>query len=318
MINTLAVLFHSTPAVAVNPTQELPFILNRLNLIVPRLQKPLPLAQASSGDPTVPSTETQGDGILDIVLSGGPIGVVIVLILIGLSVSTAYLLFDQIMTLRRRELIPDGIADSVRQALLTGRVSEADAACRRSPSVLSVVLLSGLSEIDFGWREVEKAVEDSLTQQASRLMRKIEYLSVFGNISPMVGLLGTVTGMIFAFQQVATTRGAAGAGGLAEGIYQALVTTVGGLVVAIPSLAIYAVCRNRVDNMIAEIAYQSQVALAPIKRRPTRTTRPNSAAQTVGTGKVATPKANTGATLTESSKESPPKGPKSPPVGSSE
>ena len=85
-------------------------------------------------------------------------------------------------------------------------------------------------------------------------------------------LVGHVTGMIFAFQQVATTRGAAGAGDLAEGIYQALVTTVGGLVVAIPSLAIYAVCRNRVDSMIAEIAYQSQVALAPIKRRPTHHT----------------------------------------------
>ena len=82
----------------------------------------------------------------------------------------------------------------------------------------------------------------------------------------MVGLLGTVTGMIFAFQQVASTRGAAGAGDLAEGIYQALVTTVCGLVVAIPALAIYAVCRNRVDSLIAEVAYQSQHALAPIKR----------------------------------------------------
>ena len=100
-------------------------------------------------------------------------------------------------------------------------------------------------------------------------MRRIEYLSVIGNIAPMVGLLGTVTGMIFAFQQVASTRGAAGAGDLAEGIYQALVTTVCGLVVAIPALAIYAVCRNRVDSLIAEVAYQSQHVLAPIKCRPT-------------------------------------------------
>ena len=93
----------------------------------------------------------------------------------------------------------------------------------------------------------------------------------------MVGLLGTVTGMIFAFQQVATTRGAAGAGDLAEGIYQALVTTVGGLIVAIPALAIYAVCRNRVDSLIAEVAYQSQHALAPIKRRPTSRPRAGAA-----------------------------------------
>ncbi|MEC8473658.1 MAG: MotA/TolQ/ExbB proton channel family protein [Planctomycetota bacterium] len=318
MINTLAVLFNSNLAVELNPMRELPFVLNRIDLIVPRLQQLLPLAQTSTDESNISSTEAQRDGILDIVLSGGPIGVVIVLILIGLSVSTAYLLFDQLMTLRRKELLPDGIADSVRQALLTGRVSEADAACRRSPSVLSVVLLSGLSEIDLGWREVEKAVEDSLTQQASRLMRKIEYLSVIGNISPMVGLLGTVTGMIFAFQQVATTRGAAGAGDLAEGIYQALVTTVGGLVVAIPSLAIYAVCRNRVDTMIAEIAYQSQVALAPVKRRPTRTTRPNPAGQVVGTAKVTASKTNAAATSQESRQESPRQSPKSPPLGSGE
>ena len=213
------------------------------------------------------------NGFFGILLSGGLVGILILLVLAALSITAAYLLFDQIMTLRRTEILPEGISDAVRQALLTGRPAEADAACRRAPSVLSVVLLSGLSEFEFGWREVEKSVEDSLAQQSARLMRRIEYLSVIGNIAPMVGLLGTVTGMIFAFQQVAATRGAAGAGDLAEGIYQALVTTVCGLIVAIPSLAIYAVCRNRVDSLIAEVAYQSQHALAPIKRRPASRTR---------------------------------------------
>ncbi len=218
-------------------------------------------------------TNDSPNGFFGILLSGGLVGILILLVLAALSITAAYLLFDQIMTLRRTEILPEGISDSVRQALLTGRPAEADAACRRSPSVLSVVLLSGLSEFEFGWREVEKSVEDSLAQQSARLMRRIEYLSVIGNIAPMVGLLGTVTGMIFAFQQVAATRGAAGAGDLAEGIYQALVTTVCGLIVAIPSLAIYAVCRNRVDSLIAEVAYQSQHALAPIKRRPASRTR---------------------------------------------
>jgi biopolymer transport protein ExbB len=217
---------------------------------------------------TAPVNPEAAEGIFQIVLSGGVFGLLILMILFSLSVAAAYLLFDQIMTLRRSEVIPVGVGDAVRQALLTGSLPEADAACRRSPSVLSVVLLSGLSEFEFGWSAVEKAVEDSLAQQAARLMRRIEYLSVIGNIAPMIGLLGTVTGMVIAFQQVATTRGAAGAGDLAEGIYQALVTTVGGLIVAIPSLAIYAVCRNRVDALIAEVAYQSQQALAPIKRRP--------------------------------------------------
>lgn len=232
------------------------------------------LAQGSTaGTGGAAESSDQATGFFQILLSGGAVGIAILLVLVGLSVAAAYLLFDQIMTLRRSEILPEGVSETVRQALLTGRPAEADAACRRSPSVLSVVLLSGLSEFEFGWREVEKAVEDSLAQQSARLMRRIEYLSVIGNIAPMVGLLGTVTGMIFAFQRVATTRGAAGAGDLAEGIYQALVTTVGGLIVAIPALAIYAVCRNRVDSLIAEVAYQSQHALTPIKRRPSRSSR---------------------------------------------
>ena len=216
----------------------------------------------------VDSAPAETMGLLQILTSGGSIGVAILLGLFGLSVAAAYLVFDQVMTLRRREVLPEGVSDVVRQALLTGRLAEADAGCRRNPSVLSVVLLAGLTELELGWREVEKSVEDSLAEQSARLMRRIEYLSVIGNIAPMVGLLGTVTGMIFAFQRVATSRGAAGAGDLAEGIYQALVTTVAGLLVAIPSLAAYAVCRNRVDALIAEVAYQTQHALSPIKRRP--------------------------------------------------
>ncbi|MDV6031908.1 MAG: MotA/TolQ/ExbB proton channel family protein [Phycisphaera sp. RhM] len=212
----------------------------------------------------------EGAGLLDIVLSGGIVGAVILVVLLSLSFLAAYLVFDQVMTLRRGEVLPEGLSETVRQALLTGRLQEADAACRREPSVLSVVLLSGIAEVDYGWQGVEKAVEDALAEQSARMMRRIEYLSVIGNIAPMVGLLGTVTGMIFAFQQVATTRGAAGAGDLAEGIYQALVTTVGGLVVAIPALAAYAVSRNRVDTLIADVAFQVQHALAPIKRRPTK------------------------------------------------
>ena len=137
-------------------------------------------------------------------------------------------------------------------------------------SFLSFVLLHGLAEVEGGWAAVEKALEDATAEQSARLFRKIEYLSVIGNLAPMVGLLGTVTGMIFAFQQVATTQGSAGAGELAEGIYQALITTVGGLVVAVPSLGAFAIFRNRVDQLVAEAAYAAQHVFAPLKRRATR------------------------------------------------
>lgn len=211
--------------------------------------------------------ESSPTGFFSIIFSGGLVGFLIVLLLFTLSLTAAYLVFEHIMTLRRTEIMPDGLGDQVREALSGGRVVEADQACRQQPSFLSFVILNGLAELDGGWAAVEKALEDATAEQSARLFRKIEYLSVIGNIAPMVGLLGTVTGMIFAFQQVANTQGSAGAGDLAEGIYQALVTTVGGLIVAIPCLGAFAIFRNRVDQLVAEAAYVALHAFAPLKRR---------------------------------------------------
>lgn len=218
-------------------------------------------------------------GFWAIVFSGGWVGVAIVLTLLLLSLLAAYLIIDQVFTLRRDEVMPAGLADEVRLLLAQGKLPDAEAACRQRPSPLAFVLVSGLSELDFGWQAMEKAMEDAVAEQAAKLYRKIEYLSVIGNLAPMCGLLGTVTGMIMAFQQVAVTQGTAGAAQLAEGIYSALVTTVAGLVVAIPSLGAFAVFRNRVDQLIAETAYLAQHTFVPVRRRATNVgVRPASSA----------------------------------------
>ena len=214
-----------------------------------------------------PSPAPQQTGFVDIILSGGIVGGLILIFLLALSMTAAYLVFEQAMTIRKSEIMPLDLGDTVRDLLLSGKVQDAERICRERPSFLSFVLLSGIAELDGGWTAVEKALEDATAEQSARLFRKIEYLSVIGNIAPMVGLLGTVTGMIFAFQQVAATQGAAGAGDLAEGIYQALVTTVGGLLVAIPSLGAFAIFRNWVDELVAEAAYVAQQVFTPLKRR---------------------------------------------------
>lgn len=241
----------------------LAIILNSASWAVAQQSLPSPLLAAEEAEPAP-------QGFFDILFSGGVIGVTIILLLLALSLTAAYLVFDHVMTIRRSELMPQGLDEQVRQALVAGKVSEAEQACRQRPSLLSFVLLHGIAEIDGGWTAVEKAIEDAIAEQSARLFRKIEYLSVIGNIAPMMGLLGTVMGMIFAFQQVASTQGSAGAAELAEGIYQALVTTVGGLIVAIPALGAFAIFRNRVDQMVAEAAYMAQHVFSPLKRRKQR------------------------------------------------
>ena len=209
-------------------------------------------------------------GFFQILFSGGTPGVIIIVLLLLLSVYSAYLIVDHFLTIRRTDLMPEGLADTVRQCLITSDIRGAHQACKEKPSFLSFVLMHGIAELEFGWNAVEKSLEDALAEQSARLFRKIEYLSVIGNIAPMIGLLGTVIGMIMAFQNVASTQGTASAPQLAEGIYQALVTTVGGLIVAIPSIGAFALFRNRIDQFVAEAAYVTQHVFAPLRRRPKR------------------------------------------------
>ena len=221
----------------------------------------------AQGNPAPAAKTVANESFFEVVFSGGIMGIGIMIVLILLSIVSVYMIVDQAMALRKKELVPTDLVENVRQLLAQGKLKDADQACRERPCPLSFVLVSGMSELEYGWPAVEKALEDSTAEQAARLYRKLEYLSVIGNIAPMIGLLGTVTGMILAFREVALSQGTAGAGALASGIYSALVTTVCGLVIAIPSLAAFAIFRNKIDEIISDTAYSAQHVFSSVRRR---------------------------------------------------
>ncbi|TWT46471.1 MotA/TolQ/ExbB proton channel family protein [Botrimarina hoheduenensis] len=226
---------------------------------------PPPLAQA-----------VELDSVWEVVSATGPIGLAIVGLLLLVSIATVALVAEQLMTLRASRLAPEGLAGRLRKTLATGDLSAALGHCHATPSFLSSVVSAGIAELAgrsltpdqsrAAWTDAEKAMEDTAEAETARLHRRVDYLAVIGNLAPMLGLLGTVVGMIVAFRQVAVTEGAASAGELASGIYQALVTTVGGLIVAIPALAAYAVLRNRVDRLAEETVAEATRATAPLKQ----------------------------------------------------
>ncbi|OHB80423.1 MAG: hypothetical protein A2V98_21025 [Planctomycetes bacterium RBG_16_64_12] len=224
-----------------------------------------PSGAVSASNETGPAADGSGSGhsFWEILSAGGIVGMLIML----LSVAAVALVIEHVMTIRAAVLMPPGLAEETRELLAAGKVGPASQRCQMQQSFLAHVLGAGLAEADSGWPAVEKAMEDATAEQSARLFRKIEYLSVIGNIAPMMGLLGTVIGMVVAFREVADTQGAARAADLAEGIYLALVTTVEGLIVAIPSLAAFTVFRNRVDQLVAEVTYVAQHVFAPWKRR---------------------------------------------------
>ncbi len=216
---------------------------------------------ASTPSPEKPAA-SKTKGLFAIIHAGGLIGYLIIL----LSLMSVALMIEHAVSIRRKTFMPPGFADEILALLSQGQLVAAIKKCEAAPGVLARILHAGMTEYELGWAAVEKGAEEATAEEASRLYRKIEYLNVIGNIAPMLGLLGTVVGMIFAFQQLADSEGYARAADLAEGIYQALVTTVEGLIVAIPSLAAFSIFSNRIAFLIAETTFSAEQVLFPIKK----------------------------------------------------
>ena len=210
--------------------------------------------------------------ILKMLFGGNLLGMAIVLLILLLSVISLFVISDNAWRITTSKLMPDKVLSELEARIVHGDITPAMELCRQKAnySMSTEIILAGLQRFqasEFGYAEYRSAVEEAGEDVTGRLYRRIEILNVIGAIAPMLGLTGTVIGMIFAFQQVAATQGLASAPQLAQGIYQALVTTVGGLLVAIPSIGAFAIFRNRIDQFFAEAAYSAQHVFTPLRRK---------------------------------------------------
>ena len=207
-------------------------------------------------------------GFFELVRTGGLVGGLI----FALSLSMVYLMVEHLLSIRRGRLIPAELAEAVHQHLSERKIEDAKQQCSLQPCFLSNVLASGLSVIELGYQDVEKSMEDTSTEQAARMFRKIEYLHLIGTLAPMLGLLGTVWGMITAFMEFEAKANPA-VSELAPGIYRALVTTMLGLTVAVPAFASFAIFRNRIDELVAEASLTAEHVFADFRRDQARRER---------------------------------------------
>jgi biopolymer transport protein ExbB len=219
------------------------------------------LCTSARGAESAPILSEHGLNVRALLQAGGVIGYLI----IALSVAMVALVVEHLLSIRRGSLMPNGLAEQCRQAIAAGQLQQADQLCRAHPSFLGYVISAGLQESGFDFEAVEKGMEDAAQEQAARLFRKIEYLSVIGTIAPMLGLMGTVWGMIQAFGEFADKANPQVAE-FAPGISHALVTTLMGLCVAIPSLGAFALFRNRIDEYVAETSLLAEHVLQPLKQ----------------------------------------------------
>ncbi len=192
-------------------------------------------------------------------------GGAITYLLIALSVVTISLAVEHAFSIRRSTIAPDESVLKIKALLGERKYVEAIRYTAEEPTMLGHVLNSGLIEAANGYDAMLRAVQESLDDRASRLFRKIEYLNVIGNVSPMIGLFGTVYGMILLFAEIHQRAEFPPPQVVADKISIALITTFWGLAVAIPALSIFAIFRNRIDVLAAECAIVSEKLLSIFK-----------------------------------------------------
>ena len=211
-------------------------------------------------------TPVEGSSFASMFLtSDDVIGMAIIWLLLAMStISLAWSLW-LLLTTKRVGLIPIQTQEQISMMLAEKQYRQAIDYAQMDHSYLGHLIRAALNEASSGYAAMQNALEETADIQTSRLLRPVEYLNVLGNIAPMIGLFGTVYGMIIAFQKLVAAGGKPNPVDLAGGISTALVTTFWGLVVAIPALAAYAVLRNKIEALTSEGLLAADELIRPFK-----------------------------------------------------
>ena len=212
------------------------------------------LASSLMGQTVESTVEMEkADSLFSLLAKGG-----IVMIPLALcSVLAVTIAMERFISMGKKAMIPaelDEEMEKVFEERGNAKVAKARAACESHPSPLAKIYLCAIDHWEHDANDVDKVLGDVASLQLRKLRRSIRPLRLIAGISPLLGLLGTVVGMISSFQTVALASQSIGkAEMLAEGIYQAMVTTAAGLSIAIPTLLIFFYFNNRIDKVGEEL-----------------------------------------------------------------
>jgi len=190
-------------------------------------------------------------GFWSVITKSGAFGIVLWLAILACSIACVALIVDSFITIRQTKISPVTLENDVQEAMEEGDVMKALDYCEEDASPLANILSAGFSNVQEGFEAIQDAVGVAADMESERLLQRVTYLNVVGNLSPMLGLLGTVQGMILAFATLATQSSGAGqTAALAMNISQALYTTAAGLTVAVPAVGFFYFFKNRATTII--------------------------------------------------------------------
>ena len=191
-------------------------------------------------------------GMWDFMAKGGPIMWPILIC----SVLAFGILIERLISIRKEQIDTKSFMEQISKSLKRNKIMEALDLCDKTQGPIANILKAGILKHDRPRNEVREAIEDAAIHEVPRLEKNLPVLATIAHIAPLLGLLGTVTGMVNAFQVIESKASAlnpVNPGDLAGGIWEALLTTVFGLCVAIPAFVAYNYLVSRVDGFVLDM-----------------------------------------------------------------
>jgi biopolymer transport protein ExbB len=188
----------------------------------------------------------------DVIQKGGPIMYIIILC----SILALAVVLERLYNLHRAKIDTKDFMARIATTLKRNKIMEAIEMCNNTPGPIAQIMKAGILKHDRPRSEIREAIEDAGIHEMPRLEKNLGVLATIAHIAPLLGLLGTVTGMVRAFQIIqekATSLYPVNPGDLAGGIWEALITTVAGLSVAIPTFVAYNYLVSRVDGFVLDM-----------------------------------------------------------------
>ena len=174
-----------------------------------------------------------------------------------ISVALVSLMIMNFLAVRRSVVCPPDLIDGFQAHLDEKQYQEAYELAKADESFLGNVLAAGLSKVSTSYKHSVAAMQDVGAEENMKLDHRASYLALIGTLAPMIGLLGTVDGMIRSFYTIATAGTSPDANKLAEGISTALLTTLVGLLIAIPAIAAYNIIKNMIQKLVLDVGITS-------------------------------------------------------------
>ena len=184
--------------------------------------------------------------ILDLAMKGGWIMVVLAI----LSIIAVYSFIERFIVVKRATKIDKSFMERIREYIKDGKIDSAKALCSGSDTPIARMIEKGLSRLGRPLNDINTAIENVGNLEVAKLEKGVTLLSMIASAAPMIGFLGTVTGMIRAFYNMSMAGNNIDIELLSSGIYEAMVTTVGGLIVGILAYVFYTIIVAKIQNVV--------------------------------------------------------------------